>query len=156
VDGRSSAYNPGLPSFDNAAVIWVTIAIVAAIIEISIPHFGVIFVSIAAAGSAGAALLGLTIPIQIVAFIVVLGISWFWIRPRALSQMSAAPGVPSRTEALVGANGIVTADIDPTVGTGRVNVAGQDWAARSVAPLGTGTRIRVVGADGIVLEVTPA
>ena len=145
-----------MPSFDSASVIWVTIAILAAIIEISIPHFGIIFVAVAAAGSAGAALLDLPIPIQIVAFIVVLVVSWIWIRPRVLSRIDAAPGVPSRTEALVGANGVVTVDIDPTIGSGRVNVAGQDWAARSALPLPIGTRIRVTGADGIVLEVTPA
>jgi membrane protein implicated in regulation of membrane protease activity len=145
-----------VPTFDGAAVAWVTIAIFAAIVEISIPHFGVIFVSLAAAGSVGAALLGLAVPIQILAFIVVLGISWFFIRPRMLAGLGVAPGVPSRTEALVGASGIVTQDIDPTVGAGRVNVGGQDWAARSISPLASGTRVRVVGADGIVLEVTPA
>ena len=40
------------------------------------------------------------------------------------------------------------------VGAGRVNVAGQDWAARSKDPIATGATVRVVGADGIVLEVT--
>ena len=71
-------------------------------------------------------------------------------------RLSAGPGVPSRTGALVGRDGVVTSDIDPTVGAGRVNVGGEDWAARSVSPLTVGTRIRVVGADGIVLEVTAA
>ena len=50
----------------------------------------------------------------------------------------------------------VTHDIDPTLGTGRVNVGGEDWAARSAEPIAAGTKIRVVGADGIVLEVTRA
>ena len=133
-----------------------TIAIFAAIIEISVPHFGVIFVSLAAAGSVAAALLGLGIPIQIVAFIVVLGLSWFFVRPRMLASLDAAPGVPSRTEVLIGEIGIVTEAVDPTIGVGRVNVGGQDWAARSAGPLASGTRVRVVGVDGIVLEVIPA
>ena len=145
-----------MPTFDSAAVAWVTIAILAAIVEISIPHFGVIFVSFAALASMIASLLGLGVPVQIVAFIIVLGLSWVFLRPRMIARIGVAPGVPSRTEALVGVNGIVTQDIDPTVGTGRVNVGGQDWAARSTAPLPSGTRVRVVGADGIVLEVTPA
>lgn len=145
-----------MPDFDNAAVAWVTIAILAAIVEISIPHFGVIFVSLAAAGSLVAALLGVGIPTQIVAFIIVLGASWAFLRPRVIARIGVAPGVPSRTQALVGADGIVTHDIDPRVGAGRVNVGGQDWAARSASPLASGTKVRVVGADGIVLEVTPA
>jgi len=142
--------------FDHAVVAWVTVAILAAIVEISIPHFGVIFVSLAAAGSALASLVGLGVPVQIVAFIIVLVTSWAFLRPRMIARIGAAPGVPSRTEALVGTQGIVTHDIDPILGTGRVTVSGQDWAARSAGPLVSGTRIRVVGADGIVLEVTPA
>jgi membrane protein implicated in regulation of membrane protease activity len=144
-----------VPIFDNTAVMWVTVAILAAIVEISIPHFGVIFVALAAGGSAVAALLGLNLPTQIAAFIIVLGVSWVFLRPRVLARLAAAPGVPSRTQALVGTQGLVTEGIDPTIGTGRVNVGGQDWAARSASPLAAGTRVRVVGADGIVLEVTP-
>lgn len=140
---------------DSAVVIWVTVAVLAAIIEITIPHFGIIFISLAAAGSIAAALLGLNVPVQIVAFIIVLGISWFFIRPRLLASLTPAPGVPSRTGALIGTSGIVTEAIDPTIGVGRVNVGGQDWAARSALPLTSGTTVRVVGADGIVLEVTP-
>ena len=64
--------------------------------------------------------------------------------------------MPSRTEALIGTKGVVTHDIDPTVGAGRVNVGGEDWAARSAEPIAAGTKVRVVGADGIVLEVTRA
>jgi membrane protein implicated in regulation of membrane protease activity len=39
---------------------------------------------------------------------------------------------------------------------GRVNVGGEDWAARAREPIATGVKVRVVGADGIVLEVTRA
>jgi membrane protein implicated in regulation of membrane protease activity len=49
---------------------------------------------------------------------------------------------------------VVTEDIESTIGRGRVNVGGQDWAARAAAPIPMGTPIKVVGADGIVLEVT--
>jgi membrane protein implicated in regulation of membrane protease activity len=63
-------------------------------------------------------------------------------------------GVPSRTDQLIGKEGVVTHDIDPTTGAGRVNVGGEDWAARSIERIPAGTHVRVVGADGIVLEVT--
>ena len=42
------------------------------------------------------------------------------------------------------------------LGTGRVNVGGEDWAARCTEPIPPGTKVRVVGADGIVLEVIRA
>jgi membrane protein implicated in regulation of membrane protease activity len=63
--------------------------------------------------------------------------------------------VPSRTEPLIGRHGLVTHDIDPTLGCGRITVSGEDWAARSTEVIPTGTKVKVIGADGIVLEVTP-
>jgi membrane protein implicated in regulation of membrane protease activity len=42
------------------------------------------------------------------------------------------------------------------LGGGRVTVGGQDWAAQSAVAIATGERVRIVSADGIVLEVTRA
>jgi len=141
---------------DGSAAAWVVLAIAAAIIEISIPQFGVIFVSVAAIVSAGVAWLGPGLPLQLGVFVVTLTLSLTLLRPRMMAKFGSAPGVPSRTDALIGREGVVTHDIEKTVGAGRVNVGGEDWAARSAAPLPAGTRIRVVAADGIVLEVTTA
>jgi membrane protein implicated in regulation of membrane protease activity len=143
-------------TFDSSAFAWTALAIVAAIVEVSIPHFGVIFVSAGAVGAAVVAAIGLGIPVQVVVFAVVLALSLMLLRPRIVARLSTGPGVPSRTEALIGHDGVVTHDIESTVGAGRVNVGGQDWAARSTTPLAAGTRVRVVGADGLVLEVIPA
>jgi len=134
---------------------WIVIAVVAAIIEISVPHFGLIFVSVAALGAALAAYAGFGMSAELVVFIVLLCLSWVVLRPRLMRDLGGR-GVPSRTEPLIGREGVVTHDIEATVGAGRVNVGGEDWAARSAAPLAAGTRVRVVAADGIVLEVTPS
>jgi membrane protein implicated in regulation of membrane protease activity len=131
------------------------VAVVSAVIEVSIPHFGVIFASLGAAAAAGTAAVGFGVAVQLISFVVVLGASLAVLRPRLVGRTDT-PGVPSRTEALFGREGIVTHDIDPTLGAGRVNVGGEDWAARCPKPLPIGTRVRVIGADGIVLEVTPA
>jgi membrane protein implicated in regulation of membrane protease activity len=132
------------------------LGVVAAVVEVLVPHFGVIFVSVASLGGALLAFLGFDVTLQLIAFLVVLGLSLAFLRPRFLSRLGSAPGIPGRTEALVGRSGLVTEAIDPTVGTGRVNVGGEDWAARSSAVVPVGTRVRVTGADGIVLEVTPS
>jgi membrane protein implicated in regulation of membrane protease activity len=145
-----------VPAFDGVALAWIALAIVAAIVEVSIPHFGVIFVSLGALAGALAAFLGIGLAPQIALFVVVLVASLAVLRPRLVAPLSTGRGVPSRTEALIGRDGVVTSDIDSTIGSGRVNVGGEDWAARSAAPLAAGTRVRVVGADGIVLEVIPA
>lgn len=143
-----------MPDFDELALAWVALAIVAAIVEVSIPHFGVIFVSAAALVSGLVAFFGAGVVAQVATFLVVLGGSLALLRPRLVARLGKARGVPSRTEALVGHEGVVTVDIDSTVGSGRVNVGGGDWAARAAVPLSAGTRVRIVGSDGIVLEVT--
>ena len=142
-----------MPSFDQPALAWVALAILAAIIEVSTPHFGTIFISVGGVAAALAAWLGLGVISQFIVFTLVLSLSLAVLRPRFVSKL--APGVPSRTDTLVGREGLVTSDIDPVIGGGRVTVRGEDWAARSAAPLKAGTRIRVLGADGIVLEVIP-
>lgn len=140
---------------DSQALAWVAVAILAAIVEVSIPHFGVVFISVGAVAAAVVAIVGLGFPMQVLVFVVALGLSLWLIRPRIVARLGA-PGVPSRTDALIGREGIVTHDIEATVGAGRINVGGEDWAARAATPLRAGTRIRVLRADGIVLEVTPA
>ena len=142
-----------MSGFDQPALAWVALAILAAIIEVSTPHFGMIFVSVGGVAAALAAWLGLGVLGQFIAFTLVLSLSLAVLRPRLVSKL--APGVPSRTDVLIGHEGLVTNDIDPLVGGGRVNVRGEDWAARSATAIKIGTRIRVLGADGIVLEVTP-
>ena len=142
-------------SLDAGALLWIVVAIVAAVVEISIPHFGLIFVSVAAGAAALVAALGLGMIPQLLIFTMAVIGSFTLLRPMFVKKLHG-PGVPGRTEALVGRDGIVTEAIDPISGTGRVNVGGQDWAARSAATVAAGTIIKVVGADGIVLEVRPA
>ena len=134
---------------------WLAVALVAAVIEVTLPHFGCAFISAGAVAAAAAAFFGLSIGAQIGTFVLVMTVSLVALRANLLSRL-AGGGVPSRTEPLLGRHGQVTHEIDPTLGTGRINVGGEDWAARSHEPLPIGTKIRVVAADGIVLEVTRA
>ena len=134
---------------------WLAVALVAAILEVSIPHFGCAFISAGAIAAAAAAFLGYGVPVQIGTFVLVMTVSLVALRSRLINRFGGQ-GVPARTDPLIGRHGQVTHDIDPTVGTGRVNVGGEDWAARSTEAISSGTKIRVVGADGIVLEVTRA
>jgi len=137
------------------ALSWLGLALVAAIIEVSVPHFGCAFISAGAIAAAAAAFLGFGVAVQIGTFVVVMSVSLWALRARLLDQ-AGGHGVPSRTEPLIGRHGQDTHDIDPTLGTGRVTVGGEDWAARSPEAISSGTKVRVVGADGIVLEVTRA
>src|SRR4051794_11923823 len=113
-----------------------------------------VFVSVGAVVAAIAAVFGLGLAVQLVVFAAALVLSLVLLRERLLKQLGGR-GVPSRTETLIGREGVVTHDVDATVGAGRVNVGGEDWAARAGVPLTAGTRVRVIAADGIVLEVRP-
>jgi membrane protein implicated in regulation of membrane protease activity len=138
---------------ETAVLVWLAIAVVAAIIEVSIPHFGSAFVSAAAVAAALTAFLGFGATAQVATFVLVVAVSIMGLRSRLVTHIGGR-GVPSRTEALMGREAIVTSAIDATLGIGRVTVGGEDWAARSTAVIEAGARVRVVGADGIILEVT--
>jgi membrane protein implicated in regulation of membrane protease activity len=141
--------------FEPTAMLWLAVAFVATVIEISVPHFGSAFVAAGAVAAAAASFLGYGLSVQLSTFIVVLVVSLVTLRSRLLGRIGG-PGVPSRTAPLVGRHGIVTQDLEPLLGTGRVTVSGEDWAARSTEPIPAGATVKVVGADGIVLEVARA
>src|SRR5215470_719171 len=94
---------------------WLAVAFVAAILEVSIPHFGSVFVSAGAVCAAAAAFLGYGLAVQIATFSVVLAVSLLGLRSRLAGQLGG-PGVPSRTHTLIGRQGVVTHTIDPLVG----------------------------------------
>ena len=128
-----------MPLFEWPALGWLALAIVAAIVEVSIPHFGLVFVSVGAVAAAlAAAFFGFGCPAQIVVFVVVADRVARRCCGRGCVASLGGRGVPSRTEPLIGRDGVVTHDIDPTLGTGRVNVGGEDWAARSAEPIAAG------------------
>ena len=81
---------------DSWTVAWITVALVSAMVEISVPHFGVMFVTVAAIPAAFVAFLGYGVSPQLTVFIVVLAASLLLLRPRMMKKLDA-PGVPTRT-----------------------------------------------------------
>src|SRR5262245_3137382 len=105
-------------SVDSSAVAWVIVAVIAAILELSLPTFGAIFVSLGALVAALTAAAGAGLTFQLVIFSFTLGLSLVVLRPRVMAKMSGR-GVPSRTDVLIGREGVVTHDIDTRIGAGR-------------------------------------
>ncbi|HVT03023.1 MAG TPA: NfeD family protein [Thermoanaerobaculia bacterium] len=134
--------------------IWLALAVFSIGIEVVSAHFGSIFIALGALVAAVVAAIGLGLPFQAVAFVASAFLSLAVLRPTLVSKMRSR-GVPSRTEVLVGKRGVITDAIDPDLGSGRLTVAGEDWAARASRPLPVGTPVRVEWADGIVLHVEP-
>ena len=104
---------------------WLAVALVAAIIEVTLPHFGCAFISAGAVAAAAAAFFGFGVGAQIGTFVLVMTVSLVALRANLLGRL-AGGGVPSRTGPLVGRHGQVTHEIDPTLGSGRINVGGED------------------------------
>jgi membrane protein implicated in regulation of membrane protease activity len=134
--------------------VWLALALLAGIVEVIVPALVFLFVAVAALLTAVLAGLGASAAVQIVFFAAASLLLLLVVRPLFASKRIGGAGVPSRTEALLGKLAHVTEAIDPVRGTGRVNVAGEDWAARSAAPVPAGAEVRVDGADGIVLLVS--
>ncbi len=133
-------------------VLWTVMALTLAILEVGVPVFAFLFASIAAMITA---LVSLSFgwPIQLVIFIFSTLLSVVILRPRLLNRWQRNHSMPSRAQALVGAQGVVSETVDPIVGTGRVMVEGQDWAAKSQSLISIGKTIKVEKHDGIVLII---
>ena len=79
--------------FESTALSWLGIAFVAAIIEVSIPHFGSMFVSLGAVAGATAALLGFGVSVQLATFIVVMVVSLAALRSSAAMVSSPTTSI---------------------------------------------------------------
>jgi membrane protein implicated in regulation of membrane protease activity len=134
---------------------WVLLGLLAAVVEVLSPLFGFIFVSVAVIPPAVLAASHAPLTWQLAAFAVTLLLLLVFVRPRIIARVAHSPGLPSSQQALLGQRARVTEAIDPVSGTGRVVVAGHDWAARSRAAIAVGQDVLVVQQDGIVLEVEP-
>jgi membrane-bound serine protease (ClpP class) len=71
----------------------------------------------------------------------------------ALLLRSRRRAVITGKEALLGAEGEA---VSWDGLEGRIRVSGEIWRARAASPLASGTRVKVVGRDGLVLVVEPA
>lgn len=61
----------------------------------------------------------------------------------------------SNMDALVGRKARVIVDI-PSEGLGRVKLDGDNWQAECAIPVASGSEVKVVGYDSIILKVIPA
>jgi len=134
------------------ALVWLVIAIILGCIEVVSTSLGFILASFAAVISCVLAVRHFNFETQVISFAVITVLSLTVFRPGLVRLMQrGTKNLPGRAEALVGQSGQVTDEI--TNGQGRITVLDQDWSARSLSNLKSGTAIRVVGHDGIVLLV---
>ena len=104
-----------------------------------------------------AAMLGGQIWLQILLFFLVSAAMLLGLRPW-LKKHFDPKRTPTNVDAVIGMEGLVTADIDNIHAVGQVKLGAVEWSARSTdgQPIQVGTRIRVDRIEGVKVFVTPA
>ena len=101
------------------------------------------------------ALLGVSVQVQLAAFVIVSFILLFFTRPFALKYVNHNT-VKTNSESLIGKHAKVTTEVNNTEGTGAAVLNGQEWTARSAddnTVIEAGQLARVVRIEGVKLIV---
>lgn len=112
-----------------------------------------------ALGSAAAlisSLFGAPLWLQIIWFVIISGVTVYFTRPLAKKYINSR-AIPTNADMVIGAEGIVTENIDNLEGTGLVSVSGKLWTARSASDrtFGVGEHVQVASIQGVKLIVEP-
>lgn len=136
---------------------WTIIMIVCLIMELSSGDFYVTCFAIGAIVSIVAAVVGLPFWLQVLVWAVCSVLSIWLIRPRLVQAIhKGADERKSNAEALIGQVGEVSQKI--VAGDyGRVKLDGDDWKAEAptaTADIEVGTKVKVIGRESIILQVS--
>ena len=136
-------------------MIWVAVIVIAAILEgMSAQLISIWFVGGGIAGMI-AQLCGAPVWLQVLIAAVVTLVLLLATRP--LKKFLQNKETYTNADRVVGQTAVVTEDIDNLAAHGRVEVLGNDWAARSTenVRIQKGTKVQVVRIEGVKLIVTP-
>lgn len=138
-------------------IYWLVLFIILLIIEILTLGLTTIWFAGGALAALAAAILGFGTVTQIVVFFVVSIILLVMTRPIAVKYFNQERQ-KTNAESLIGRCALVLEDIDTLEGVGRVEIAGQEWAAKTDEPDGKipkNTVVVVNGIQGVKLIVRP-
>lgn len=142
----------------NVIYIWVALLIILVIIEIITLGLTTIWFAGGALVALLAAVLHLTVAVQIAAFIIVSALLLFFTRPLAVKHFNSHT-TKTNAEAFVGKVVSVTKDINNIKGEGQIIVGGLEWTARSCDDTVTFKKddlVRIVGIEGVKMIVGKA
>lgn len=139
--------------------IWLIIAGICFVIEMATVGFLVFWFGI---GALIAMIISLIFPdniiLQISVFVVSSTLLLFLTKPIVNKLTKKDKKVVTNAYSIIGKKGIVTQDINPTVGIGQIRVAGEVWSAKTEDGeiIKKGTNIEIVKLDGVkaVVEKT--
>ena len=137
--------------------IWLGITIVAAVVEAAVPALVSIWFVPGGLAALICSLAGGAVWLQIALFLALSCLALVFTRPLAKRLQKPEP-VGTNADRVLGAQGVVTEDIDNLLSQGRVSVLGNSWAARSAQPqekIPAGEQVTVERIEGVKLIVVP-
>lgn len=140
------------------AISWFAAMLVFLIVEAACPiHLVSIWFAAGALVAMVISILGGMLWLQITAFCVVSGALLFALWP-FIRKFLNPHLTKTNVDAVIGTQGVVTAEIDNLNAVGQVKIGGMEWTARSTtgANIPAGTRIQVDRIEGVKAFVSPA
>lgn len=140
-----------------AALIWLGLTVAFLVAEAATVTVVALWFAAGALAAMAAALLGGGIFLQTGVFLAVSAMALTALRPLVRKYLTPKL-TATNIDSVIGSIGIVTADIDNIVASGKVKLNGMEWSARSSSgePICQGTRIRVDRIEGVKVFVSPA
>jgi membrane protein implicated in regulation of membrane protease activity len=141
----------------DAWTIWLILAIVFAIAEVSTLTFVLGMLAGGAAAAAIAAAVGVPLAGQLVVFAVIDALGFALVLPAARRHRHSAPTIRTGTARLVGTRAMALSDINTADG-GQVKIGGETWSARPYDEgllIPAGEWVDVLAIDGATAVVHP-
>lgn len=140
--------------FVNSLLLWSVLLLVFTIIELFTYEFFSLCFSFGSVSALVVSLFDANIVVQIIVFLVVSGLLVIFIRPIAYKVLKVTHS-PTNSDMLIGKEGVVVEKINNLEQSGRVNVFGQNWAAKNVtdAKIDVDSKIVVKSIEGVTLIV---
>lgn len=137
--------------------IWLGIAVILAIVEVSTTQLVSIWFVVGAVASAISTSFTDNLMIQIIVFVLVSAICLIATRP-FVKNVTKNKKISTNADSLIGKTGIITIEVNNTLSQGQINVDGQIWTARSKNNkqiLSVKEKARVKEISGVKLIVEP-
>lgn len=137
--------------------VWLSVAVVLAIVEISTTQLVSLWFVLGAAVTAvcSATFLKNHLIWQIIIFLFISAVLLLLTRP-FVKKLKTNDGVRTNSDRNIGKIALVTSDINPDKGTGQVRVGSEKWSAKTIdgSVIKEGTNVKVVAIEGVKLIVT--
>lgn len=140
-----------------AAIVWLGLTVAFVIAEAATVTVISLWFAAGSLTAMAMALLGGSIWMQTLVFLVVSAAALTALRPLVRKYLTPKL-TATNIDSVIGSVGIVTGDIDNLAASGQVKLNGMEWSARSTSgePIEAGTKVQVDRIEGVKVFVSPA